>query len=751
MTLLRRLIPSMFERRLWLLFAAIGLGMLILGGRLVHLTVLQGAENLQRVEQVLMDRRLIPTVRGRILDRKGRELAVDSASFDVLVDYPVITGQWAYDKAAALARRDHRPSWSKLDFDQREQLIAQYLPVYQRQLKEVWQALSRAGGVESAKLEDRRAAVIQRVQDVRAHLWSKWQEQRSKLLDRPVELDEVADVIREERESHTFLTSIAREEAYELMQLSESGRLPGVTVERSRQRVYPFNGVTEVELSRRFLPAPLAADGTMTMAVESPVSSLIGSMRPVWAEDIPRRPYDLPDGAVDLSGYRSDDAVGSSGIESAEEGVLRGARGQVLRRRDDGSETRQTPMPGQDVVLSIDVQLQARITALMDPKFGLMRVQDWHENEALPNGTSLYGAAVVMEVNTGELLAMVSTPTVPPAIPGEPAPDLMLDPNGPLFNKPLQAIYPPGSTLKPLIYAMAAARGKVQWDQAVECKGHLLENDEDHYRCWTFRPSQGFRLSHGPLQPIEAIARSCNIYFYTCGQRMGPELLVEEMHKWGFGELTDVGLPGSTPGIMPDLASPHTPGREFSTPNAIMMGIGQGPIAVTPLHVVAAHGALARGGEYLSPLLVLHRRNQQAYRDLRIPSRVLSNALKGMEDSANAPHGTAHELTIFGSRERTINLDGVTIRAKTGTAQAPNQYELVRRVGSDGQERVVPNRDRILRSGSHGWYLMHVQRPDTERASYIVAVLVEYGGSGGKVAGPVANQILHALKAEGYL
>src|SRR5690606_6149253 len=142
----------------------------------------------------------------------------------------------------------------------------------------------------------------------------------------------------------------------------------------------------------------------------------------------------------------------SGGVEQGEEDRLRGLRGQLVARRDTGELTRHLPTPGQDVELTIDFALQARVRAIMDPAVGLMSVQAWHDNKHTPIGTPLYGAAVVMEVDSGEVLALVSTPAPPPVVAGEPYPDLSGNTDGILMNKPIGAVYPPGSTLKPLVY-----------------------------------------------------------------------------------------------------------------------------------------------------------------------------------------------------------------------------------------------------------------------------------------------------------
>lgn len=752
MTVFRRLIPSMFHRRLVLLMGLLLCATAVLWGQLFRLTVAQGQELRDQAERALLERMLLPTRRGDILDRKGRVLATDRACFDIQVEYRVLTGRWAYDQARYAAYKDHLKTWSDLSFEQREALIAKYRPTFDEQTDDLWRTLARLGGLDRAELEERKAAIVERVQGLRAHIWGGWHKARTRRVGRPVELGEVADPIREEQMAHTLIEALPDGPAFELQALAEAAQWPGLRIERAKVREHPHN-IWRVGLDPSTLPSKLRSGETVWIELDQVASNLIGSMRDAWVEDVQRRPYIRPDGAVDLGGYRQEgDRAGSDGIEAAEEDRLRGLRGQLLIHRDSEQVERQPAVPGKDVHLTIDVALQARIMAIMHPDFGLTRVQPWHQNEDTTLGTELFGAALVMEVDSGELLALVSTPVPPAPRPGEPYPDLALDPNGPQYLKPLQVQHAPGSTLKPIMYALAASQREIEWDQHITCAGHFYPDKPKMFRCWGWRPDENEYYQHGLLGPVEAIARSCNIYFYTCGRRLGPKPLVEQLQRWGLGVPTDLGLPGEARGVV----DPQ------NTAEAIMVGIGQGPIAVPPIQIATAHAALARGGYFRAPLLIRERAARRAEHDLNLPPRVVQNVLQGMYESANSLEmGTASYIKVDGAKERTFNYPGpaasagagagVTLRAKTGTAQTPPQYALVRRTNESGAVEIVPDRKQILRKGDHSWYVMHVQKPGHDRASYVVVVMVEYGGSGGKVSGPIANQILYALRDEGYL
>ena len=747
MSVLRQLIPSMFHRRLLLLLAIFFCASAVLGAQLYRLTVVQGAHHREEAERVLSSRRLVETIRGRILDRKGRILAEDRPCYDIKVAYDVITGQRAYQLARQNAYRDHRDRWGKMSFEELEGLIADYRDPYDRQMDQLWLTMVELGGLSREEVETRKSEIVEKVQLIRAEVWDRRAREREAEFGTPVTLREVAIPVAEEREMHTILPAVSADVAYRFRELGD--KLPGVVVEPSKTREYAQQEI-EIELDRATLPAMLKQETTSRITVRHVTNQLIGKLRGIWAEDVDPmqggRPFRRADGLIDLGGYLPGDLRGSSGVEAAAEHLLRGSRGQVVFRRDTGQETREPDAPGEDVTLTIDLNLQARILALMDPAFGLTVVQDWHRNSQTPVGTPLNGAAVVIDVDSGEVLAMVSTPVADLTRPLE---ELEVDPDRPLWNKAVAVAYPPGSTVKPLVYATAAALKQVGVDHAIDCKGHFLEHNRSVFRCWIYREEYG-HASHGPLSPVEAIARSCNIYFYTCGHNLGAEGLIIGLRQWGCDQATGLGLPMERAGILPSLTEQKLKGRELSISNAIMMGIGQGPFDATPLQIAVAHAALARGGYYIGPTLIREFAERRIERELNIPPRAIDNALRGMLESANnMTYGTgAYINTLDGGKDPIFNagIPGVVIRGKTGTAQAGPQYAMVR----EG-DQLVADRETIVRAGDHSWYVAHVTKPGHSRASYVIAVLIEYGGSGGRVSGPVTNQIIHALKAGGSL
>lgn len=728
----------MFHRRLCLLVLLSVVGVMVLLGQLARLAVAEHAMHLEAAEAVLATRRLIPTVRGRILDRKGRVIAEDVPCYDVQVDYEVITGQWAYQQARRDAYRAHRKAWREMDESEKYELIKKYLAPYEYQQELLWQTICRVCRIERSDLERRKWTIKRRVQTVRASVWDRLTRRREQELNRTVEPDEVDVTLREEVAAHTLLAAVPDETAMRLQ--LEGADLPGLHVKESKTRRY-LQARQTVDLSCSTLPGPIRSDQTVQITVDGVATHIVGTMRNAWAADVKARPF-RDQGTIDLGGYLPGDTVGRSGVEKAMEDHLRGRRGQKVLRRDIQQVHYLPPEPGADVQLTIDMQLQARIQAIMSPQFGLMQRQSWHANDQLPEGTPLYGAAVVIEVDSGDLLALVSSPTFSREQLQREGGRLANDSSRPMVNRPISAIYPPASTMKPLVYAIATEQGVIAPEEKIECRGHLYPNNPGAYRCWGWRPERGLFIQHGPLDGGEGIKHSCNIFFYTCGMRLGARKLVEAYHRWGIGVSQAIGLEGAAAGILPKLHEKNLRGRELSRSNAIFMAIGQGPIAITPLQVANAHAALARGGKYQSAVLIEQLRDQVERRDLHLKPGVFKIAMRGMFDAVNAHDGTGNHIP---GGESIFNVGNMVIRGKTGTAQAPVQFDDL-----NGNQRMDEG-EPILRSGNHGWFVAHVSETEDGPVKYVVCVVVEYGGSGGRSAGPVVNQILHAMQAEGYL
>ncbi|MEL7474169.1 MAG: penicillin-binding transpeptidase domain-containing protein, partial [Planctomycetota bacterium] len=273
--------------------------------------------------------------------------------------------------------------------------------------------------------------------------------------------------------------------------------------------------------------------------------------------------------------------------------------------------------------------------------------------------------------------------------------------------------------------------------ERIECTGHLLEHNPNAYRCWIFKQfGATHQGEHGVgLAASEAIKVSCNIFFYELGRRLGADGLREAYRWFGLGETFDLGVGPEFAGWIGDART-----NRLERPDQIFLGIGQGPIAWTPLHAAEAIATLARAGVRLRPTLIRGGSTGDAV-ELDIPRDAINDALEGLRLSVNDPDGTGHHITMpDGSRENIFNVQGVDLWGKTGTAES---VDLAIDTNGDGEREIV-------RAGDHSWFVLLVA-PVGQRPRYAVAVVMEYAGSGGRVSGPIANQIVHALQNEGYL
>lgn len=769
----RPFIRSMFHRRLWLLFLAFaGVGA-VMAAQSYRLTVPRGDELLADAESRLTSERWTPTIRGRILDRKGRILARDEPSFDVLVTYPVISEEWAFARAQRQARRDNRQIWGSLSVDQREQLVQACLPAYRDQLANMWNDLAAALGIPREELEATRGAIRSRVQQQSLAVWQRWLEEakaeQSKGKGKPTEL-RLADVQRPlsmHVEPHLIAHGVDETIGYRVRRLAE--RYPGIEVEPSGRRTYPMETVS-IEVDRTTFPSPLKpgtptinADGSVTPPPPPPpvridavgiATHILGWMRQVQAEDVQRRPrVNQVTGTIDPGHYQPTDQAGARGLESAYEDTLRGQRGRRVRHLDiplgePGAEDIVEPVAGGDLSLTIDAGLQARIHALLNPKLGLAEVQIWHHPAMIPEGqpqplavgTPLNGAAVVLEVDSGEVLAMVSTPSFTREDMQTRPETLFNDKvNAPWVNRAVSKPYPPGSIVKPLILSAAVTEQVYSLQRGIECNGFLIPDKPERYRCWIwkqFHQTHTGTLGRALLAP-EAMAVSCNIFFYTLGRELGPARVVEWYRKFGVGTPPPLKLDDLYPGSVGVVPKPETLGL----PHAILMGIGQGPIAWTPLQAADMYATLARGGLRILPRIVRSERPQAI--DLRIDPQALDAAIEGLRQSVNEDYGTGHFLKFpDGTREPIFTpRPGIEIIGKTGTAEAP---DIIERDASDPRIRET------LREGDHSWFVILVGKTG-EKPRFAISVVMEYAGSGGRVSGPICNQIVSALIAEGYL
>lgn len=799
---LRQIVPSMFHRRLLLLSVVVLALMSVLMAKTAHLTTGDQRTDRQQIIRKALERpKLTPTSRGSLRDRKGRLLAEDRPGWEITLSFPALSGHWAYVKARHAAQRAvGRATWRDMADDEQDLLAQDFVKPYLLKLEAVKVTLAEFGGVSPEEIDTRQRDIVRWVQRMAASATEKKTEKELKKL-KSAEADlswaEVYVQVAEEFQSHAVLfdasdetvsqverfIALAKVEDERFRLAEKEARDAGlppppdtreydawleVTPQRVRQRSYPMEtlGFT---LDRSTFPRPLRSDTPYPITVEGIGRHVIGSLRRVNDNDPhwDQRPYS----DQDRGGYRPLDLIGRGGVERSMEPTLRGYRGERVIHLDTGEEQVINPIAGQDVQLTLDIALQMRVQALMshDPEVGLMLSQEFHhagDSKFAPQpGDPLNGAAVVMDIDNGEVLAAVSVPGVTLADFTSPKRSVALYADK--LNVPWKArfvagyreLYEPGSTNKPLVLAAAITDGIIGPDQQIDCEpGYLWENQPNVFRDWIkkqYPTLPGF----GKITGVEALTVSSNVFFGRLVQGFGRQSSFNRFVWWfnqfGFGRYSGSYLLEELPGVLP----PFGPQDRITESKAAYMAIGEGAMTASPLQVAAAHATLARGGLYISPTFVQPQSrpadNPQTVYQLHLSPAACDRALRGMDRSANFDdpdgtiRGTTSRIGYENSRsEPVFNTPGVKVFAKSGTAEPP---PLLARDENDRIMRDDNGRAQVARTGNHAWVVALVQPEGEPRPTHAIACVVEYGGSGGRTAGPIVNQIIRALAIEGYL
>jgi penicillin-binding protein 2 len=406
-------------------------------------------------------------------------------------------------------------------------------------------------------------------------------------------------------------------------------------------------------------------------------------------------------------------------------------------------EKRIDPIPGKDVKLTIDLALQNDIyKALLDPAKHLLRSEDAGDTK------NHFVALVIMSLD-GQVLSMISLPTYNPNAIDTLRAQLNADEaNRPLANRALQS-YQPGSTVKPLLASAALTEGVITPETTITCNGYLFPNRPGSFRCSIYVETNG-RATHGPLQLVDAIAQSCNIYFYNVGRMLGLEKLNHWFALYGLGSDTGFELPESD-GFIPTTQSLADP--DAAKTEALFLGIGQGQVNATPLQMANAYATLLRGGLTIAPRLLFDA-PQTRKQLFTLDPTILATVKAGMR--AVITRGTAKE--IFAGFH-------LPIAGKTGTAdtsrpafddQGRPLYDTSRpRVDNDGKPlhdaQGKPIFSRVSKSGTDAWFISYAPASDSAPPKFIIAAVMEFGGYGGKAAAPMVKQALLELEKHHYL
>jgi penicillin-binding protein 2 len=393
------------------------------------------------------------------------------------------------------------------------------------------------------------------------------------------------------------------------------------------------------------------------------------------------------------SPYAAGDLVGRRGIERRYDLHLRGEDGEQVvtvdsRGRLRAESGRRPARPGRRLDLTLDLELQQAAAVYFEDKVG---------------------SAVVMDPDSGELLALVSAPYYNPnlfarRLDREQWRQLSEAPNDPLQNRALQNTYPPGSVFKIVVATAGLSEAVVRPSETVFCNGATTIYNR-RFRCWR-------RAGHGRVDLREAIKESCDVYFYHLGQKLGIERIADYARRFGLGKATGLDVRGEKTGLVPDPEwSRRVRGDRWYPGETISVAIGQGPLLVTPLQIATLMATVINGGKQVVP----HLSRGQALPAAE--SKLDPDALARVRDALRA----VVEERATGAAAR---VEGLMVGGKTGTAQVVRQKTWV-----DSKDLPYEMRD-------HAWFASFAS---DGRRRLVAVVFVEHGGKGSTTAAPLAK------------
>lgn len=467
------------------------------------------------------------------------------------------------------------------------------------------------------------------------------------------------------RDSYTFAEDVSTE----VLSLITDGRYEGVTIRTASARVYN---------------TALAAH-------------ILGTIGPIWQEEWSSSEDTGYVGYAD-KGYSMNDLVGKDGVEKAFESYLRGTDGRRLITTDEtgkitGELYTREPQPGGTVALTLDIDLQADVEAALAETISGMIDKDSNERG---------GAAAVVSVGTGEVLALASYPTYDLSTFNEDYDELVNDQRLPMFNRATQGIYAPGSTFKMVTAVAALESGIITPSSIIQDRGIYTYYKDPQPMCWIYSQTGS---THGRINVSQAITDSCNYFFYEVGRLTGIRTLDSYASQFGLGQSTGIEI-GDSSGVLasPEWAESHD--QEWTDGQTITAAIGQSYNLFTPLQLANYVATLVGGGDHYQAHLLKNVKAYDNSRLLYMYGDKPMNTVEMSDSTLSAVTKGMHELTVSGSVAYAFENCVVSAGAKTGSAQ----------VGTD-----IAN----------GVFVAYAPYENPEIA---VAIVIEKGGSGAALA-----------------
>jgi penicillin-binding protein 2 len=718
------------RRRMLLCLAGFAAVLLLIFGRVVQLEVSQGAgfraEAMRPIEKTIV----LPAARGRILARDGTVLAYDRTIHAVAVEYRWLQEppdeRWLRNTIRLRLPKSDRKNAAKVAAE-KAKLLAERGDLAKRLAKlcdlspEQWKARTRKIQsrieriAESANL--RRPAAVAQAEKAD----DSWAIRiRRLLLDDP---PTPRIVVKEELEPQVVVEDVGPAVVSEIS--SHADRYPGTRIMDLTRRTYPKTTLAAHVLGH------LGARDENDPAVHPPLS-----------QD--------PVGQTFLSA----EPVGRMGVEKQYEADLQGRPGAAVEQTDRSghlvtSYRRAEPVAGRDVELTIDLPLQQTAEQLLNSALQRRALSASYSSrsargtdgsrsphaereEYVPEKTPdpFSGAVAVMDVRSGAILAVASAPAFDPNLfagdDEERLTALLSDPSKPLFDRVSQMAIPPGSAFKTLTAVALLESGAVRPQTPFSCQGYL--HHPDRQRCEIYVRQQ---IGHGEVTLADALAVSCNVYFFHFAGRMGPRPLIDWAERFGFGRPTGIDLPSEAAGTIPCPESIRDlEGHAWRTTDTQSMAVGQSSLTVTPLQMLRMMAAVANDGWLVTPHVARgqgaeargqgRRGEGRGARDeprqrVAVSQRTLQAVREGLLRVVADPNGTAHG---------TVYLESTAIAGKTGTAET-------------GEDRL-----------SHAWFVGYAPA-DEPKVAFVV--VLEHAGSAATSAGPIVKRLVVRMEQLGIL
>ena len=653
--------------------------------------------------------RQLKTIRGKILDRKGKTLAADEVQFQLHINYRLSSFADERLRRAKLLKAAREPNPTTALSNVQEEL--------QAGLEDLQKTIDKCTyfGLKRADIEDKIKNMNNRIWNLRTFVaWVRngpspdiLEKYNHKINSIPLS-QAIADFEKKVPDEDRRLLLTARVD--DIAEVDKSQPILELKTDddifTAQLEFMNTDGVQISPEAHRFYPyGPVAAQ---TIGWVGPATQ--EADRQLFAGD-------------KLLRYLDDEVCGrEDGVEYVCETILRGRRGEVFYdidgRRINQAETRF----GKDVSLTLDIELQKRI-------------EEYLANSNLNPNCKKPTAAVVIEVATGDILALVSMPNSDLNRVRYDYTDIERDPNKPLINRAIYKQYPPGSSVKPLILIAGLEAGKITLDEIIHCPAQKAPKGWPS--CWLYN-KYPWRChdDEGPNNARNAIKGSCNIYFSRLADRIEPQLLQQWLFKFGYGQKSslvtgDSSLVGAGHGAR-DLRqaqgqiSTIPPKSEISSFEQLpalehrerrLFGIGQANLRATPLQAANAMATIARSGIYKPPRLFTDEPNdfKSDSINLNISPQTLELIYDGMSAVVNEPGGTAYkEFAYSGLAEQGINVYG-----KTGSTEKPD----------------------------NAWFAGFAK--DSAGRGIAIAVVIEGGQHGSSDAAPLARDIIQfCIEAE---